>query len=296
MRRLNWNSKALILAVVGSVCSDALAQSRPSIVDDDASRPVVSSPYWNQGPVGFPTPQVDAVAPATAAATDAKWRFHYAQKERNIAARSMLRNFEDSPEYVFANNELKAAWSSYESARQAAVRPLKRSDVYLAGLELRDRVHAMISDEAASKLPDAGRLAALASLKLQYATPARAAEVDIIANSPEVRASRQRLVDAGKRLSELRRLFNREARDSIELAELRRSVDEARITQLAARSYEQATRRAADVAINYAYRSRRIDKSVPVVVSGYGNGYGVYNNSQRYRQSSLFFPTYSAIR
>ncbi|MFT3786966.1 MAG: hypothetical protein QM770_12495 [Tepidisphaeraceae bacterium] len=87
---------------------------------------------------------------------------------------------------------------------------------------------------------------------------------------------------AARKLTELRGEFGKDVRDSIELADLRRSMNEALVRRLSSEAYYESALNIAASALDYATYSRRQDRLTPNLVDNYGNYYG---------NGGYYFPT-----
>jgi hypothetical protein len=280
-------------AVAASVATMSWAQASSA----PGSRPTVTSPYWNDQPAGrngsnvpngvqtFDEPTkllsqtVQAVPQAAADLVVAKWTYNRVNGDLNRVTNFVRDDFRASEEYADASAEMSAAYAEYDAARQEAVRGIQSSDGYRAAMQLRGSVNEQIAnaapaDASEASQDDMARLAALASLKLDYITPLRTVERELIAASPRVAAARERLRKAARELERLEKTFARDVRDSIELSDLRKNRENARIAYLASWTYLQEARLARGIAYDYAVRSKVLDRYTPRL-GGYG-GYGGY--------------------
>lgn len=283
---------AALVAATGATSS--FAQTGPTSAPE---RPNVTSPYWNPSgdaprggmssasqiqtndePSRLVAQTVTAVPQARAEAVASRWIYRQAEHDLNLATDNLSSDFRQSEEFVSANNELQAAYADYTNVREAALRSVRETDEYQAAQSLRSKLSSQIKDVAAAtpegQKPDLDRLHAMASLKIDYITPIRQVERDVLASSPAVAQARTRLQNAAREVARLERNFAREARDSVELADLRKAREQAKITSLAAAAYLVEARWARNIALDYAYYSRGIDRYIPRYTDGYGYGYG----------------------
>ncbi|RZM08789.1 MAG: hypothetical protein EOP68_10860 [Sphingomonas sp.] len=284
---------------VALLATGAAAQTTDTAADT-ATKPTVSSPYWNPGgttngaytPAGIQTydeagrllsQTIQAVPQARADHVAAKWTYRRINGDLNRATNFMRDDFKNSDEYVAATSELKTAYDEYTAARDQAVKSVRATDDYRAAEELRANLSERIDDVAGAtpqgQRPDLDRLHALAALKIDYITPLRTVERELIASSPDVARAKTRLMNASREVARLEKNFARDARDSIELADLRRTREGARIAYLASFAYLEEARLARSYALYYALYSRNVDRYTPRYTGGFygghGAGYGV---------------------
>ena len=285
-----------VAAAIGFISSVG-AQTGPTA----GSRPTVTSPYWDQpnrngintpdGVTTFDEPTklvsqtIQAVPQAHADYVVAQWTFTKLNNDLNTSTNHLRDDFHASDEYTNATNEFTSAYNDYAAARQDAVRGIQSTDDYRAAMDLRQRLTTQISNVAGSdpKKADTDRLAALAALKLEYITPVRTVERELIAASPRVASARDRLMKAGKEVARLEKTFARDVRDSIELADIRKNRASARIAYLASFTYLQEARFARNLSLVYAtknfgdgygYGGGLADGGYGYGAGGYGCGYG----------------------
>lgn len=294
----------IALAVVAATSLVAQAQTTPTGTRPTADRPSVTSPYWNppSGENGALTPAgiqtldepgrlvaqtITAVPQARADYVVAKWTYRRINRDLNRATNFLRDDFRTSDDYVKATDELNAAYAEYTAAREEAVRGVRATDDYRAAEELRQNLSEQITELAAlpSEKRDVDQMAALAALKIDYITPMRTVEREMINASPAVANARTRLRNAAREVSRLEKDFARDVRDSITLSDLRRSREDARIASLSAYAYLDEARIARDAAYYYALVSRRAERLTPRLGNyGYGyGGYGYYGGYGTYR-------------
>lgn len=295
--------RRIALLASAALCVAGLASGAAAQTTDAASKPTVTSPYWNPNvgggnagggnngayiPAGISTydepgrllsQTVQAVPQARADYVVAKWTYRRINGELNRATNHMRDDFKNSDEYAAATSELQTAYAEYTAARDEAVKSVRATDDYRAAEELRASLSDQISDVAQSapkgQRPDLDRLHALAALKIDYITPLRTVERELINSSPNVARARTRLMNASRELARLEKNFSREARDSIELADLRRTREGARIAYLASFAYLEEARLARSYALYYALYSRSVDRYTPRLAGyGYSGSYG----------------------
>ena len=278
----------LITAVLGLASAATAAETNPTTAGatKPADRPQVSSPYWNTPQTAASTftgadqmlmQTVQEVPKAKADAVVAKWTYRRLDHELTRTSNNLRSDFRASPEYSSAVAELQAAYDNYETARQNAVRSVQNTVDYQAVSELRKNVGDQIADEHAEHKPDLDRLVALAMLKVDYISPIRAVEREAIRNSAEVGRARDRLTSAARAVAKLEKDFAHDVRDSIELSDIRKAREDARIAMLASAAYLQESRFARAIAFRYAFNARRFDRYIPRL-AGYPVGFGGYGH------------------
>jgi hypothetical protein len=276
----------------------AVAQGAPVTKPTDSApvdKPQVSSPYWSGASRGAPEAQlvadtVQAVPTAHAAAVDARWRFFHADNELQRVTGNFTRTFEQSAALRDAQRAMDEAWDAYDAARAVALEPVRSSDSYRAAASAHERLTQQIVDEHGQKSPDQTKIRSLAESKLQFIASSRLREMNVLADSDEVRSARRNYVEAANRVRSLRQQFENEIRESIDLADLRRAKQEALVRRLATQAYFASSIRAREIALDYAYYSRNRDRYTPgnaydsdYSYSNYRVGYPVGYPTIRYR-------------
>src|SRR6185437_3064276 len=94
---------------------------------------------------------------------------------------------------------------------------------------------------------------AMATLKMQYASDARAMEVSILSSDDNVKAARDRMVEASRRVSEMRNDFEYSVRDNPEMLLARRNLEEARLGAVEAAAMAYSASISSAYALNYSY-------------------------------------------
>jgi hypothetical protein len=183
--------------------------------------------------------------------------------------------FERSQDYRDALNAEQQAYNDYSAARDRAQASLRDNSKYHAIIDLRDELNAKLARRRAEKQHDKDEILAMASLKMQYASDARAIEVQVLDNSSDVKSARDRMVTASRHVSELRSNLDNAIRDNPEIAMARRSLTEARIAMLTADAYASAATTAGDAALNYQYYLHRNDQGYYAPWGPAANGGGV---------------------
>ena len=224
----------------------------------------VVSPRWEVGKVSFEN-TLFSVPQARAEATVAKYTYESLNRQLSRMTDNLRNDFRESEKFVQATDKFNAAYAKLEAARERAVKDLKQSDQYQASLSLKNRVTAQIAEEVAKdpKNLDVDRLSALASLKLDFMSQVRVLEQDAIAASTEVVDAREKLQTAGVELASLERQFEKTIRDNVELIDLRKSCEEAKISYLASSAYLSELRTVSSISYDFAVKSRILDRYTP---------------------------------
>ena len=121
------------------------------------------------------------------------------------------------------------------------------------------------------------QLVEMATVKLDYASVATDMEIAALRNNSDVADARQKLMAAGAKVAELRDAFDRQVRDSKELAAVRDQIEEARVQFITAEAFRDGASEAAGWALDYAYYKYRFSNSYalyPYDNSYVGYGYG----------------------
>lgn len=231
-----------------------LAAATPVLAVSSADDPLEPQSKKSAWPTAddSPTAEIRAVPAARAQAAVARRQYLQAQKQLDLAVTAAQRRFEASDEYTAAVAAEQQAYEDYEQARQHALRVLSNDSDYLASGQLRQEMTNEIALLRQNPKVDPHRLAALARVKLNYATLERDRERVALANDPAVEAARRRLADASAKVSRLRSQFDRQVADDAGLAELRAAIDKARVNHLGAAAYLDGALEARDYALDYA--------------------------------------------
>lgn len=283
---------AAAAVVVGISATAASAQTRPYGGDDPltpgaaALVPTPSSHIYN-----YPAAEVQAVPPAKAAAAVARAVQHREYAALSGAVRDTVQSFESSEELQKAVADEANAWAEYKKARDAALRELRNDPRYQAQVELAENLKAKIAERHAAPKPKGVRISkpdpsitAMASLRFDYASAARARETEALSQSDEVRDARQRLIEARSRVTQLRQQLNEQVRSDEQIVAARKSYWDARINRLGAEAYLTGVLEARSIAFNYVYFINKYNKYAQgyqyaggaVPYYGYGYGYAAY--------------------
>jgi hypothetical protein len=246
---------------------------------DGPQRPTrVTSPYWNQDASSSDLPAADIrnVPGARAAAVHAKWTYHQSMVDLSNAVRLMQLQMDSRPDFVAALTEEKSAYEAMQTARKNALAPLRDNAAYSAGEELGVAVSKQIEDERFEDKPDQARIDALAKLKLEYVKDNRKLEVAVLEGDQDYVSARQRYLDAGAKVRELRRQQSMSVLTDDTLIAMRRNVAESRVNSLVAAAYLRESIRARNIALDYAAFYETYNRQ-PYYTAGYWYAnYGAY--------------------
>ncbi|HET6250957.1 MAG TPA: hypothetical protein VFE47_24930 [Tepidisphaeraceae bacterium] len=115
---------------------------------------------------------------------------------------------------------------------------------------------------------------ALATLKLQYASDARAIEVTAMNADDNLKAAREKMIDSSKRVTDLKAQFEYALHDNPEVLIARRNLEDARISVIESDALACSASLASNYALNYSYYLHRNDNGG--VNGPYGGGNGTY--------------------
>jgi hypothetical protein len=234
--------------------------------------PRVGSPYWN---ADLPAADLRAVPQARFNATAARWAYYNAQDRLGDAVRDQQIAFETSPDYQKAVAEERDAYRAYRAARERVLRPFQDDPNYMAIVQLQSELERQLLEEHGQRYPDAGRIRALSQVKLDYSLQNRKAEVAALENDGELKSARNRLIEAAGRLTSLRQSFAAKVRTDPEIRQTRDDIANLRVARLATQAYYESTVIARNLALDYAYYSRLVDRySSPYSGIGYNPYYG----------------------
>ena len=249
----------------------------------------------NQGPEDFPSAEIhDAVVANTRAAT-ARAMYRRAESALHAGVKDAVREFERSRELREALAAEDQAYEALQDARREALRDVVDQPKYQAMQDLRETLTQRIADRregaapapvvaaatpgtqlvsTAEVRPRAGdEVLAMASLKLRVGRDARELEREALADNDRVRTAREDLVEASRRVAELRENFDRTLRTNEDLRQARAELEDARIARVTAETYLKGADLAAGRALDFAYYLHRYDyyRYRPY---DYGYGYG----------------------
>ncbi len=236
------------------------------------------SPYWNQDEVSSDLPAADirTVPGAKAAAVQAKWQYHQSMVDLSNAVRLMQLQMESAPEFVDAMTAENNAYDALQRARKDALASLQDNAAYAASESLRRSVSVQIEDETFRDKPGQARIDALARLKLEYVRDNRKLEIAVLDGDQVYVTARQKYLDTGARVRELRRQQSMTVLTDNNLTGLRRSVAENRVNRLASAAYLEAAIRARNIAVDYATFYQSYDRRPYYTAGYYYSNYGAY--------------------
>jgi hypothetical protein len=196
-----------------------------------------------------------------------------AQSELSATIRRVEARFEKSKEYQDAQSAERQAYAEYIETRKQALRSLADDDKYKAIIGLRDELADKLAHRRAQKDASKDEIIAMATLKMNYASDARALEVAALSADPTLKSAHDRMVAASQRVSQLRAQIEEALHDAPEVLVARNNLENARIAVVEASAAAYATAVAGSSALNYSYFLHRND-----AVYGPGYGYGGYSS------------------
>lgn len=201
----------------------------------------------------YPSDEVGNYVAAVERAAYTRAAFDLAEDNFNATVRDVQRKFENSDEYKKAFQAEKDAYKEYQEARADALKPLKDDAHYQALIKLRDDVSKDIEVYRERKTsPEA--MMPYAGMKLQYNQRIREMESERIDIDTAVKEAREKLVEAGKRLSQLKSEFAENVRNDKGIKAAKQEMEESRIEMIAAAARLRAAKEAADSAVDHSYQ------------------------------------------
>lgn len=230
---------------------------------------------------GFPQTLIGRVPDALAQQAHARMMLMRAHSSLSGTFAKMRFTFDRSADYRAVANEEKAAFTAYQSARDAAMDKLAKDDNYRAVIELRDEMGDRIV--ALQKVKDitAADLVPLAEEKMNYSRTASAMEAKALAEDRDVTAARDRFVAAGAKLAQAKVTFDDSLRYHPDVEAARNNLADARVAVVTTAAYSTGLLKASHTALDYAYYLQR-DRAIGGATGyGYdsGYGYGRYNGN-----------------
>jgi len=207
----------------------------------------------------FPTDELHDWVIAHTRAAHARALFHRAERGLTSVIHDSQFTYEHSKEFKDAQSAETQAYESYKAARHKALQNVVNDPKYQAILKLRDQLGDDIQRRRANHDINREELLALASQKLQYASDARAMEMQALDQSQELKDARQKLVDASSRVNALRRQYDDSVRSNPEVLAARKNLEDARVALITAEAYLDASRSATALAADYSYYRHRYD-------------------------------------
>jgi hypothetical protein len=232
--------------------------------------------------VFYPGQELRALPATRAQLAAARGELRRAEQMLNNAVGDVHRNFKRSAELNRAIDEEREAYEALQIARKDAMNDLRNDQNYLAALTLRHRLAEQIEHAQEDARTTGEQMLALATVKLTYSATASAMEAAAISAEPRVKDARERLVVAGRRVSELKLKFDEDVRHDPNVIAARTMLANARIAAVASEAMYVDAVNVANVSMNFAYYLRR--NPYPLVGSYYdpyynnGYGYGGYGS------------------
>ncbi len=230
---------------------------------------------------GSPGRAVRAAPPALTRRAIARAEFRRMQTGLDLMILEMKKAFERSRDYSSAMAEEREAFEALERERNEALRSVRDDPHYQASVSLRQNLTDQIAQRREDRHSSVGEILTMAEVKMGYARDASAMESAALAADPDVQQARERLRRASSRASELRMQHDQSVRNSPELEVARRDLKDARIAKLAAEVYYQGVREARDIALDYAYYTRRYDQYKYLSYGYYGYNYPHHGGGHR---------------
>jgi hypothetical protein len=211
----------------------------------------------------YPAPQMTDWVVATAMAARARAVELRAESELSGTIRAVQRHFEHSDDYLKAAAEEKQAYADYTAARQKAINSVAGDPKYHALSMLRDELADQIASHRHAKNIDGNEIAVMATLKMQYAADAHAMEAIAMNADDNVKAAREKMEQASRRLVALKARFEDAIHDNPEVILARRTLEDARIAVVESSALACSASIAGAYAINYSYYLHRNDTGSP---------------------------------
>jgi len=213
----------------------------------------------NQGK-DYPAFEVRAVVPARVLAAETRMQHIYARSNMYRTVDNARAKLARSDAYVAAVAERERAREAHATARAAALAHLSSDPEYAALTQLRDRLGFQLLDLRESVSSDRAQVVATAKLKLEYSNKISDRQAAALANHPGMQRTRDELVAAGKRVTDLEAEIDLAARESPDVIGARAQLQQATINRVTAAVNEEAATHARDVALDYASYVHRYDR------------------------------------
>jgi len=243
--------------------------------DSDRRAPNIRDTYGTYEN-GYPASDMRIAVDANARAAFTRMELRRVQDALDAGVHLMELNFNHSKELTDAVAAEQQAYEDYLAARETALRPVHDDARFQANDTLKKELGERIVDEHDKRNPDKVEIVSMSLAKLGYATVARDMESHVLQDDSHVQAARQKLMEAGQRVKDVRDNFDMQVRTSPELALLRRQLEEARTNAVVAATYSEGAIEAANVALDFAYYRERYNfySSYPYTdtLAGYGAG------------------------
>jgi hypothetical protein len=287
--------------IAGTLCAAASVDfAKAQAAVPDATRPAPAQGNWwdnpapppgrppqQQGPLfrhdtggygfaDYPSMEMHDWVVANAMAARARAMLNRAESELNTTFRRTQSRFEHSEEYSKAAMADKLAYADYVAARQKVLNTLGGDAKYHAIMQLRDELAEKITERRAAKDVSRDEILAMATLKMQYASDARAIETAALSADDNLKAARDKMVDTSRKLSDLKAQFEYAIHDNPELIIARRNLEDARIGVVEACALAQGAAISSNYAVNYSYYLHRNDNGGQYGPYGPNGIYGSY--------------------
>jgi hypothetical protein len=232
------------------------------------------------GQSDFPQDSMHDWVVASARAARARAMLHVTESSLDGVIRDAQLAFENSKDYRDAVAAEKQAYDQYNAERQRALKSVLNDPKYQAAVQLRDDMADQLAKVRAMARPNPvprEDLLSMASQKLQFASDAHNLERDALDKDTAVQDARQKMVQANRRVQDLRNSFDNSIRSNPQIVQARRSLEMARVELVTAEAYYNAASVAGAVATDYSYYRHRWDGLTPAVATGWGPyGYSGY--------------------
>ncbi len=199
--------------------------------------------------------------------------FRRAQSELDAAVRRAQHDFEKSRAYKQAVAAEHDAYDAYLASRSHALRDLADDSRYQSLIRLRNELGDKIARRRAAHDISKEELIAMATLKMEYASRARAMEMSALNSDAAMKDARDKMVVASKRVSAMEEDFDDSLRDNPDLLLARRNLEDARISVIATSTYASSAQIAGESAVNYSYYLHRNDIQRWDTGGGYSSPY-----------------------
>jgi hypothetical protein len=221
--------------------------------------------YYGYG--NFPSIEVHDAVVANARAATARALFRRAENALNSAVRKAVRTFEGSADLRDARQAEKDAYAAYTAARRRALQSVLEDSKYRALMSLRAELTDQIQYKRANRPIDERSdrevmedVLSMATLKMSYASDARAMEQNALENDAEAKDAQTKLRAAATRVAELKRDFDDALRNDRDLLAARQNLEDARVARLTASAYLKGAASAAEEALDFAYYLNRYSR------------------------------------
>ena len=211
----------------------------------------------------YPAAEVQVVPVARAQAARARAEFDLAQLQVHRWIDSQWDGFMSSREYRDAADAERRAYENYQRERDRVLRRLSDDSTYRAMVDLitdlRERIERERNGRNASE-DEMEQTLALATLKLGYASTVSAMEAAALSADNGVQDARNRLVEAGSRVRDMRGNFARTVRTDPQFMARRENADQLRIERVVTDAFLRGAINAREIALDYAYYLHRWDQ------------------------------------